>query len=279
VRVVSTSAVALVLLLTSRRLRAIDAFEIQVYDGVANPPGVPALELHVNHVANGLETAKPPALPMNHVTHLTLEPSIGVTEWWELGGYLQAALRADGQFDYAGIKLRSKFVTPSSFHEHVRLGVNLEVSILPESYEPDRWGTEIRPIVAWENETWLFAVNPIVDIPLAGSGFEAGPTFEPALKASGKIGGVVGLGIEYYSSFGPISGFDPVRDQQHYVYEVLDLLSVEHLELDAGVGEGLTDASNRLVFKMIVGWSFDPDPPTSILGTPMAPVFDILRGR
>jgi len=76
---------------------------------------------------------------------------------------LQTSLRSDGDAEYAGFKLRSQFVTPPSFHEHWRLGLNVEVSLLPETYDRDRWGSELRPIIAWENADWLFALNPIVD--------------------------------------------------------------------------------------------------------------------
>jgi hypothetical protein len=43
---------------------------------------------------------------------MRLEPAIGITDWWEAGFYLQTALLADGSFDYAGSKLRTKFVIP-----------------------------------------------------------------------------------------------------------------------------------------------------------------------
>jgi hypothetical protein len=258
-------AISLLLVRTSS---AADPFEIQIYDGTANPPGVFGLELHLNYVANGLREANAPEFPTNQVTHLTLEPSIGLTSWWELGAYLQSAVRADGHFDYAGVKFRSKFVTTRSFHEHVRLGVNFELSLLPETYDADRWGAEIRPIAAWEDTGWLFAVNPILGVPLAGSGFAAGPTLEPALGALRKIGRVGGFGIEYYSSLGPIGGLAPVRDQQHYIYEVFDLLAIERLELNLGIGQGLTATSNPLVLKMIIGWSFEPARLERVVGPP-----------
>jgi hypothetical protein len=47
-----------------RQALAIDPFEIQVYDGTANAPGVPGLELHVNNVFSGAQTTAPgPELP------------------------------------------------------------------------------------------------------------------------------------------------------------------------------------------------------------------------
>jgi hypothetical protein len=45
--------VVVALTLPSRRASAVDPFEIQVYDGTANAPGVPGLELHLNNVSVG----------------------------------------------------------------------------------------------------------------------------------------------------------------------------------------------------------------------------------
>lgn len=255
-------ATAFASLLVATRARALDPFEIQVYDGTANRPGIPGLELHVNHVFDGIRTAAPPELPPHHQTHFTLEPSIGVLPWWELGGYFQTALRADGTFDYAGVKLRSKFVTPPDWSEHARFGVNLEVSNLPEAYEPDRWGGEVRPIAAWENSRWMFAFNPILDFAFGGGGLKEGPAFEPAGFAKVKTGPVA-FGIEYYAALGPIADPLPLREQGHYLYEAVDLLDIENVEVNFGIGEGLTGASNGLVAKVILGYSFDFHPRTS----------------
>jgi hypothetical protein len=236
--------------------RAVDPFEIQVYDGTANPVGVPGIELHLNDWATGHREATAPELPLHGQFHATLEPSFGLTPFWELGAYLQTTLRDDGGFDYAGVKLRSKFVTPPGWDEHWRLGLNLELSLLPEAYDRNRWGTEIRPIAAWESDSWLFALNPILDQPLAGADASQGPSFEPALKAGRKVGPVA-LGIEYYASFGPLSAPFAWRDQEHYLYEVVDVLSLAHVELNAGLGEGLTASSAGIVVKVIVGYAFE----------------------
>ena len=250
-------------LLSSRPAAAVDPFEIQVYDGTANSPGVPGIELHVNRVFDGIRTAEPPELPLHHQSHFTLEPSLGVLPYLELGAYLQTALNADGSFDYAGTKLRAKLVTPPGWHEHVRLGLNTELSLLPERYDRARWGGELRPIVAWENERWLFVVNPIVDVPLGPPDVHEGPSFEPAAMAKVKVENVAAFGFEYYASLGPIASPSPLEEQQHYIYEVVDLLAVEHFELNAGVGEGLTSGSNGFVAKMILGYSWEPDAVTA----------------
>jgi len=250
-----TTVVVLSVLGTAGRASATDPFEIQVYDGTVNAPGAAGVELHVNHVAEGV-TLAPPALPTNRVTHFALEPSLGLWPWWEVGAYLQAALRPDGSFDYAGAKLRSKLVTSRGGEATWRLGVNLEASLVPPAYEPDRWGAEVRPIVARESENWLIAVNPILGVALARRGASVGPTFEPAAMLLRHVRGIVDVGIEYYADLGPLEDWHAARDQEHYVYEVFNLLAIAGLELNAGVGEGLTAVSNRLTFKMIAGWTF-----------------------
>jgi hypothetical protein len=248
-------------LLAAPDARALDAFEIQVYDGTANAPSAPGVELHVNRVFSGLKTATAPLLPADQQTHLTLEGSLGLLPWWELGAYLQTALRGDGTFDYAGVKLRSKFVTTERFDPRWRLGVNVEVANVPDKYDPDGWSMELRPIAAWENRRWIFAVNPIVGLPLAGAGWNDGPTFEPAAMAKVKVGEHVALGLEYYGDFGPIAHPRSGGAQTHYVFETFDLLEVGHFELDVGVGEGLSSASNAVVGKLILGYVFEHDEP------------------
>ena len=230
---------------------AVDPFEIQVYDGTADPPGDAGLELHINNVPLGITTAAPPELPPNHQTHLTLEPSLGLTRFWEIGAYVQTAVLADGSFAAAGGKLRSKLVTPPGWRPSLRLGCNFEVSWLPSRFEADRWGAEIRPIVAWENPRWSFAANPIVELSFTG----AAPAFAPALMALIKVGRV-SLGLEYYGDIGPIWSPVPASQQQHYLFEVANLLNVRDLELNAGIGEGLNRGSNDLVAKVIVGYTF-----------------------
>ena len=237
----------------ARRARALDAFEIQVYDGTSDPAGVPGLELHVNGVASGLTTAPAPELAPNHQVHFTLEPSYGVTSTWELGGYLQTALLPDGTYDFAGAKLRSKLVTSPAWSTRVRLGVNVEVSGLPRRYEAEGWGLEVRPIAAWDVARVRLAVNPIVDVSLTGGA----ATLEPAAQALYELPGLASAGLEYYAALGSLAGFSPARDQQHYLFEVVNLLAVRGFELNAGVGEGLTATSNPLVAKIILGYVFD----------------------
>ena len=268
-------AAAVVLALITRRAEAGDPFEIQVYDGTSNAPGVPGLELHLNDWATGNHVATPPEAALGGQFHATLEPSLGLTPFWELGAYLQGAVRTDiDEVDWAGVKFRSKFVLPPSWDPHWRLGVNLEVSYLPKAYDKDGWGSEVRPIVAWHDESWLFALNPILDQPLSGAYASQGPSFQPALKIARTVGPVA-LGVEYYATLGPLTAIQPWEHQQQQIFEVVDLLAIDHFELNAGIGEGLTADSEGVVLKMILGYEFER---SESRATPLGPTA-LRRGR
>jgi hypothetical protein len=215
----------------------VDAYEIQVYDGSSDDPGHAGVELHTNRDTTTRET------------HLTLEPSYGITRGWEVGAYLQTAFLSDGTFAWSGQKLRSKHVLRFD-QDRVRVGVNLEVSFAPVRVEPDRWGGEMRPILAYEDDDVLLAFNPII-----GASSD-GPTFEPAGAAKVKIVRTIALGLEYYASFGPIPKPATWHEQEHYVFETIDLLAVSWLELEFGLGQGVSPNSHPLIGKMIAGVSF-----------------------
>ena len=255
-RALAAGGFALVLWLVADRARAVDPFEIQVYDGTANDPGIFGLELHLNHWATGHRSAVAPELPLFGQTHATLEPSFGVLPFWELGAYFQTSMRPDGTLDYAGSKLRSKFVTPPTWNPTWRLGVNFELAYISERYDPDRWGMEMRPIAAYDDQRWLVAFNPILAQSF-GATADEGPSFEPALKGSRAVGPVA-LGLEYYVNSGPVASPLPVREQEHYLYGVVDLLAVERFELNVGFGAGLTAASEGVIGKVILGYAFEP---------------------
>ena len=249
------SKIILFLLILGRPALAMDAFEYQVYDGEINKVSEYSLETHLNSNLRGKLVADYPGqLNENHLTHLTFEFARGMTSYWELGGYLQSALAEDGTGHYAGAKIRSKFVRPTSENDPLQIGINFEISNVPLEFEQDRWGSEIRPIIGYTIARWTFLFNPIIDIDIT-PGKDATPDFAPALKTVFDTRMGFGLGLEYYSELGDIdkaTGFD--RADQ-YLFAAYDLLHA-NFELNLGLGFGLTDLSNPLVAKGILGFTF-----------------------
>jgi hypothetical protein len=63
-------------------------------------------------------------------------------------------------------------------------------------------------------------------------------------------------GFEYYGSLGPLSGFDPLKEQTHQIFPAIDLNLGPDWEFNFGVGMGLTRSTDRLIIKMILGRRF-----------------------
>ena len=247
--------------------RALDRFEIQVYTADVNEPGHFGLEAHLNYTPSGIRSPEHPgAVPPNGTGRLTLEPSYGVTDWLELGAYVQFLAAPGGRYRYGGNKLRTKFVVPEKTQrEHgipVFLGLNAELSWVPTSVEQDAWATEFRPIVGWTDGRFLVSVNPIFGFTLTGP-----DRFRPDLEPCGKVAWNTqhgfSVGVEYYAGLGSVlDGFSPWDEQAHLVLGVIDLVEAKGgepsaWELNVGAGAGLTSATGQHgIVKMIVGRSF-----------------------
>jgi hypothetical protein len=55
---------------------------------------------------------------------------------------------------------------------------------------------------------------------------------------------------------GAVSDLPGVQHQQQFIVPTLNFDVLDQLELNLGVGFGLTDASNATFVKTIVGWTF-----------------------
>ncbi|BDG01265.1 hypothetical protein [Anaeromyxobacter oryzae] len=265
-------AVALVAGSVPRGAAALDRFEIQVYTTEIDDPGQLGLELHLNYTARGIRSSEfAGEIPPDRAVRLTLEPSIGVAEWLELGAYLQFLSAPGGVQRFGGAKARAKLVVPERVQRRLGsplfLGLNVEVSRIPGAIERDPWGTELRPIVGWESGSWLVSFNPIVGFALTGPD-RFRPELEPALKVAWNTQRGIALGAEYYAGLGPASDLLPVRDQEQLLFAVVDYARpsatpvtegrvASGWELNLGLGAGLTSVTGQhLVAKAIVGRSF-----------------------
>jgi hypothetical protein len=231
-----------------------DAFEIEVYDAQTAAPGQVGVELHVNHflvgstqadvggapgVSLGGTVAAGRERPTNHVTHLTIEPHVGLADWCEAGMYISTALRADGTYDYAGIKLRFKARLPWKLGNLVGLALNNELSATRPDYEAGIFAWEVRPIVDFEWSRLYLSVNPIIAVPLGGGSV----SFEPGAKAAVRVAGPVSLGAEYYGAFGTGAGVNRLFGAVDVDFESGRL----QYEVNLGLGYGFSGPEKWIV--------------------------------
>jgi hypothetical protein len=249
----------------STSARASDKFEIQVYQGEHNDPGQFGLEVHTNYTFAGHKTpAYEGETPADRALRITLEPSLGITDWLEVGAYLQTMVSPGSNGEFAGWKLRVKVVAPDRWKLPVRLGLNAELGRVPRSVEEEGWANELRPIIGFH--WWRFGLtfNPLIGFPLTGP--DAGkPDFEPATKLKFNTNLGFAVGAEYYAGLGRFDvGFDPLHKQEHLLFAVFDLEPrvgapepSDAWELNVDLGAGLTSATaQQWLAKVIVGHAF-----------------------
>lgn len=245
-----TVLTAMVLVASARTAAATD--EIQVYNAGIAAPGQFTVQQHLNYV--GLGVRQPPfsgGLVSNGSVNGTPEFAYGVTDWWELGLYLPFAIQ-DRQFLSDSFKLRTLFVSPNADQRSLFYGINFEFSNTTPRFSQARYGLEIRPIIGVRNADWEVIVNPIVDV---GFGRYGQADFAPAARVARKLGPDLYAGLEYYADFGEIGHFGKLGEQQHTLFAVTDF-KVGVVDVDFGVGYGLTSASDRVVVKAILGYAF-----------------------
>ena len=223
--------------------------EIQVYNAEIAKVGQLTVQSHSNYAISGCkEPDFPGGIVPNHALSGTPEFAYGVTPWLELGLYIPYAVGENGTFYGNGTKLRQLFVSPDAAKREFFFGVNFEESYAPPPFSQTRWNMEIRPIIGWRKNNWEFIFNPIVDI---GFGEDGDATFAPCARLARSFGENFSLGIEYYSDLGPLQGFESWNLQQHNIFAVVDF-KVGRIDINAGIGYGLTPNSDRVMAKMIL---------------------------
>lgn len=236
-------------LFLARPAAAVD--EIQVYTGEVAAPAEWTLQQHLNYGFRARRPDYPGALLNQGALNGTPELARGVTPAWEVGLYAPFSAR-DDRFFPGGFKLRSLVVAPGPMERGVLLGLNTELSWQPQRFSRSRWNLEFRPIVGLRAGRWEFIANPIVDL---GIGGRQGHSFLPATRVAYALRENWQVGVETYSDLGPFGGFARFERQAHQVFAVTDF-RVFGLDVNLGVGRGLTPVSDRWVGKVIFGSAF-----------------------
>lgn len=224
--------------------------EIQVYDGQIAAPGSFNLTLHNNYTPSGhMEATDPGGIASNHTLNGVAEWAYGVAPWFEAGLYLPLySISGDGSVTFNGFKLRTLFVLPDAADQSFFYGVNFEFSRNAAHWNPNPNTQEIRPIIGWRLGSVEFIVNPILDN--SWKGFSQ-LDFAPATRLAYNFNKIWAIAAEEYADFGALRKFLPPSQQQHQLFGVFDFNGKSWL-VEGGVGFGLTDASDRLVLKLIL---------------------------
>ncbi len=234
-----------------------DNYEIQVYSYDTVEPGHTMVELHSNFTVEGSTTTVDGVRPTNHAEHETIEITRGFTPWFETGFYIFTSERSGDGIDWVGDHIRPRFRVPASWHWPVGVSLSNEIGYQRHAFSADTWTWEIRPIVDQKVGRWYWSLNPTFDRSFHGPSVNKGLEFSPNFKFSYDVTPKVAAGLEYYGALGPVTGFDPLKDQMHQIFPTLDLNVSPRWEFNFGVGVGMTRSTDHLIVKAILGYRFD----------------------
>ncbi len=233
--------------------------EIQVYDAEIAAQGKFNLMIHNNFTPIGLKTpAFPGAVESNGALVGVAEWAYGVRPWFEQGLYLPlySFSKNDGA-TYNGFKLRWLFVKPNASEHTFFYGVNFEFSVNQPQWDQRHFTSEVRPIIGWhlnrEGAGRLkpidIIINPIVDTSYLG-GFKS-LDFAPAVRVAYNFTPKWVGAIEEYADYGQFRDLYSAREQSHQIWAVVDHTS-KIVNIEAGIGIGVTGASDRVTLKLMV---------------------------
>ena len=201
-----------------------DLFEIEVYSADTVEAQHLLAEQHFN-------------VTSDNGAHLTYEFIYGVTNWFEVATYVATEF-APGSHDYSWEewRLRVRPRTPDGWP--VRASFNIETVWTSDGFE----SIELRPI--WSGRAGRFSVDAAPGVEIDHDGFAE---FAPELKGAVDVGHDVLVGVEYFGAW---------RSEWHQIYGVVDVVHWKSVEINLGVGFGLTDVSGGLVAKSVLGYLF-----------------------
>lgn len=232
-------------------LAAAQTDEIQVYDGALASVGTFNLTLHNNYIANGLKGQSfPGAVAADKSWNGVPEWAYGVTDWFEAGLYLPLYSHDDTMgWGINGMKLRTLFAVPHGDDRAVVYGVNFEFSYNATRWDTRRITSEIRPIIGWHLKPVDIIVNPIVDTRYEGG--IKGLELVPSARVAYNVGDTWAIAGEEYADFGTLGHLQGTSNQVHQAFAVVDHTGGA-VDVEAGVGFGITSVSDKLTFKLIL---------------------------
>ena len=244
---------SLLLLSFALRVAAQDPFEIHIYEYEPMERGEYSLEAHLNLTAQGTSARDGTLLPTAQQTHLTLEPTAGLSPNFAIGMMFLNAWEPGYSPQFAGWRVLPHVYLPESWDLPVRVGFVAEFSFQKTRYEENSRRLELRPILDREFGRWQVVFNPVFERALHGPGTQHGWNFEPALLLRLKRP-VFSPSIEYYGEVESISARPYFQPEVHQLFLGGDWKASTRLTLNLGAGFDLGDSGPGLILKSRFEW-------------------------
>lgn len=234
-------------------LVAQENYEIQVYASPTMSKGQSIFEIHSNFTFKGNKDIVDGVLPSYHSLHETIEITHGITDNFELGFYLFTNYTPNYGWKVIGTHIRPRIAAPEKWKLPVGLSLSAEIGWQKKEYSAETFSLEIRPIIDKTLGNLYLSLNPVLGVALQGIDKPSAPAFAPNFKAAYAFGSKISIGTEYYGDLGPLNQFEKLPQQNHAIFLVADLYVDPKWEINFGPGFGLTEATDAIVMKFILG--------------------------
>jgi hypothetical protein len=221
-------------------------YEFEVYGAEIPARGHGEIEFHSNFVPSGAQIVDDDEGRATHrAVRSSLEVGAGITSWLSANLYAVTYARSGVGIRYVGNRARVTAVAPPSWHLPFDVGMAHEIGYARPGFAENHWAYEFTPILGKDVGRVSLVMNPAFERGLDTGGSEW--EFEPRARLGYAFDDDESLGLEYYSVFGPISGFDERSHQQHQLFGTAAMELSSSLEGAIGIGRGLTRNSDRWV--------------------------------
>jgi len=253
--IVLDSVLLLAMLCCAPQLWAQDPFEIHIYEYEPLLRVQYSLEAHLNFITQGTALRDGMLLPTEHQTHLTLEPTFGLSENFALGFMFLNAWQPGYSPQFAGWRVLPHVYAPKSWRLPVRLGLVAEFSFQKTRYEENSRRAEIRPIIDREFSRWQIVFNPVFERALHGPGTAHGWNFAPALLVRLKREDF-SPSLEYYGEIESINRRPHAQPEVHQVFLGGDWKLRPEFSVNLGVGFDIGRGGPGVVLKSRFEWDW-----------------------
>ena len=230
-----------------------DPFEIHIYEYEPMSLGEYSLEAHLNLPAQGTSLRDGALLPTARQTHLTLEPTAGLSSNFAVGMMFLSAWEPGYTAQFAGWRILPHVYLPEQWALPVHVGFVAEFSFQKTRYEENSRRVELRPILDREFTQWQVVFNPVFERALHGPGIARGWNFEPALLLRWKRQ-VFSPSVEYYGEIASISAQPWFQPEVHQLFVGGDWKVRPELTVNLGLGFDLGEAGPGVIVKSRFEW-------------------------
>ena len=236
-----------------------DPFEIHIYEYEPLSWNQYSLEAHLNFTPQGKSVREGSLLPTLDQTHLTLEPTIGISPSFAIGFMFLNAWQPGYSPQFAGWRVLPHFYAPESWRLPVRLGFVAEFSIQKTRYEENSRRVELRPILDREFTRWQVVFNPVFERAMHGPGTRHGWNFEPAALLRWKRK-PFSPSLEYYGEIESINVIPYAQPEVHQLFLGGDWELTPGFSVNLGVGFDLGTNGPGIVLKSRFEWDWGTHP-------------------